>query len=553
MSLSAPSRRSGSRRGGRGTAPSGCRPSSARAARCAPAPRRGCGGSCRGIASSSSTCWAASVALSDAADAADVQAEQVQRGDLRDERLGRGDRDLGAGVRVDDRVGLARDRGALRVADRERARAALARVLDGHERVHGLAGLADRDDERVGADHRVAVAELVRELDVDRARASTARARTCRPCRRRRRCRTRSMMMRLMPANSSSRPSSSGITTWPSRMRPRSVLATASGSSDDLLGHERRPAALVGGRGIPQHLERLDLDRVAGEVGDRDAVGRDRDDLVLADRERVAGVLDERGDIRAEEVLALAEPDHERRVAAGADDESGLVLVHREQREGAVEALHDRAERGDEVAAVRPVLAAEQHRGDLGVGLAAERVALGEQLGLDLGEVLDDAVVDDGELVVVGQVRVGVGVGGAAVRRPAGVADAGGAVGERVRRCRSSRRTPSLPARLRMPRSPSRVDDGDARGVVAAVLEPRQSGQEDGLALPRAHVSDDSTHAFNGRRRVMRGVCTNQVRLISGLRACAAAPARRCGRRPSRARASPGASSAARSLRGSAG
>ena len=95
-------------------------------------------------------------------------AEQVQRGDLRDERLRRGDRDLGAGVRVDDRVGLARDGRTLRVADRQGLRAVLAGVLDGHERVHGLARLADRDDERVGADHRVAVAELVRELDVDR-------------------------------------------------------------------------------------------------------------------------------------------------------------------------------------------------------------------------------------------------------------------------------------------------------------------------------------------------------------------------------------------------
>ena len=163
-------------------------------------------------------------------------------------------------------------------------------------------------------------------------------------------------------------------------------------------------------------------------------LGRDRDDLVLADREGVAGVLDERGDVGAEEVLALAEPDHERRVAAGADDEAGLVLVHREQREGALEAADDRAERRGEVAVVRAVLATEQHGGDLGVGLAAERVAVGEQLGLDLGEVLDDAVVDDGELVVVGEVRVRVGVGRAAVGGPAGVADAGRAVGEGVSR-----------------------------------------------------------------------------------------------------------------------
>ena len=49
------------------------------------------------------------------------------------------------------------------------------------------------------------------------------------------------------------------------------------------------------------------------------------------------------------------------------------------------------------------------------------------------------------------------------------------------------------------------VDHGDAGGVVAPVLEPREAGEEDGLAVARAHVSDDSTHALNARRRVMRG------------------------------------------------
>ena len=161
------------------------------------------------------------------------------------------------------------------------------------------------------------------------------------------------------------------------------------------------------------------------------------DDLVLADRHGALRVLDEGRDIGAEEVLAVAEADHERRVAAGADDDAGLVLVHREQRERAVEARRRCAERLAQVAGV-PVLVAEQHGGDLGVGLALEREALGEQLVLQLGEVLDDAVVDEGELAVVAEVRVRVAVGRAAVRRPAGVADAGAAVGAagapRVRR-----------------------------------------------------------------------------------------------------------------------
>ncbi len=48
-----------------------------------------------------------------AAQLREVDAQQVGGGDLRDERLGGGHRDLGAGARVEHGVGLARDGGAL--------------------------------------------------------------------------------------------------------------------------------------------------------------------------------------------------------------------------------------------------------------------------------------------------------------------------------------------------------------------------------------------------------------------------------------------------------
>jgi hypothetical protein len=80
----------------------------------------------------------------------------------------------------------------------------------------------------------------------------------------------------------------------------------------DLLRHEARPAALVGGGGVPRHLEGLGFHAVALEVGDGDLVGRDGDDLVLTDRERAAGVLHERGDVGSEEVLPVAQADDER-------------------------------------------------------------------------------------------------------------------------------------------------------------------------------------------------------------------------------------------------
>ena len=62
-------------------------------------------------------------------------------------------------------------------------------------------------------------------------------------------------------------------------------------------------------------------------------------------------------------MLAVPEAHDERRVPAGADHEARLVLVHRQQGEGAVQATDDRAERGDEVTGP-PVLAAEQDRRD---------------------------------------------------------------------------------------------------------------------------------------------------------------------------------------------
>ena len=54
-----------------------------------------------------------------------------------------------------------------------------------------------------------------------------------------------------------------------------------------------------------------------------------------------------------------------------------------------------------------------------------ELIALGLQAALERLEVLDDAVVDDGQLTVATNMGVSVDVGRRAVRGPAGVADAG--------------------------------------------------------------------------------------------------------------------------------
>ena len=67
------------------------------------------------------------------------------------------------------RVGFAGDGDADDVDDAQRQRALFLRFAQGRERVGGFAGLADRDDDRVLFDERIAIAELagVRALGDD--------------------------------------------------------------------------------------------------------------------------------------------------------------------------------------------------------------------------------------------------------------------------------------------------------------------------------------------------------------------------------------------------
>ena len=81
------------------------------------------------------------------------------------------------------------------------------------------------------------------------------------------------------------------------------------------------------------------------------------------------------------------------------------------------------------------------------VGRRAKAVAFALQAGLERAEVFDDAVVDDRHDAVAADVRMGVDVGGRAVRGPAGVADADVARRADVRPVRRTRLS-SRPARL---------------------------------------------------------------------------------------------------------
>ena len=258
----------------------------------------------------------------------------------------------------------------------------------------------------------------------------------------------------------------------------------------DLLQHERLEAALLGALEVPVDLLRgRRLDHLAVDE-DADAARRDLDHLAVGRMDDRARLVEERGDRRGEEVLPLAEADDERRLVADADEQVGMVVVDRDDREVALEQRIDAREGLREIAVV---LLFEEMDDDFGVGLGGESVAAAGQLLAQLHVVLDDPVEDDREAGgVAADERVRVALGDAAVRRPARVAEAV----MRVRAVRAGRGDEARRGCRRRERIELAVlAQRDPGGVVAPVLEALQAVEEKRLRLTRSDVSDDPAHA----------------------------------------------------------
>ena len=210
------------------------------------------------------------------------------------------------------------------------------------------------------------------------------------------------------------------------------------------------------------------------------------------------GLGEEGWDRRGEEGLVLADADDQRALLAGADQQVRPVGVHGDEGVVPAQLGEGGADGGGEVAVV---VGGDQVGDDLGVGFGGERLALGLEALAQLRVVLDDPVENDVD--AIGAVAVGVGVllGHPAVRRPAGVGDSGGrglggdgdpatalvVVGQR-------RAQVGEVADRSHAVDPAVLDDRDARGVVAAVLELLEPRDQQVAAGATSDVSDDSTH-----------------------------------------------------------
>ncbi|MDQ1154798.1 hypothetical protein QE389_001997 [Brevundimonas sp. SORGH_AS 993] len=132
---------------------------------------------------------------------------------------------------------------------------------------------------------------------------------------------------------------------------------------------------------------------------------------------------------------------------------------------------------------------------DLSVGLALVDMALGRQLGLQLGEILDDAVVDQGD--APGLVRVGVGGGGGAVSGPARMADADRPLQRGLGEFSLQIADLALGASAL---DPVIGHDRDTGGVVAPVFQPLQTVDQTRNDGTVSRDADNAAHAARSER-----------------------------------------------------
>src|SRR4051795_7015269 len=423
-----------------------------------------------------------------AADLRELQRNQGEQRNLRRERLRRRDTDLEPGARVQNGVDLARHLRSELVRDRERTRPLLPRELHRRNRVGGLPGLGDPDDERVFRQHGIPVTPLACDVRLDGDTGpllddvATDDGSVIGGAAGDDHDATEILDLELVQADALEHELAA----------PRAIadrLPHCFRLLVDLLEHEGLVAALLGDLVVPVHrLDVLVLD-LAFVVEEPCAFRRDRDDLAFIDQLHAARLAQEGGDRGSEKHLPVTHADHEWALPARADEQTGMVVVD-----------HDEGVMTFELAICSPnsfgqiafVVVLDQMDDHLGVRLGAEAMTCPYEGFLQLAIVLDDAVEDDGEATVfaTGQ-RMRVQLGHCAVGRPTRVPEA--VIGDRPVRARGVLQELEIADGADV-FEPAILAKRDPGRVVTAVLEPLQALKEKLLRRPTTDISDDPAH-----------------------------------------------------------
>ncbi len=223
-------------------------------------------------------------------------------------------------------------------------------------------------------------------------------------------------------------------------------------------------------------------------VPDRYAFAAELRPVAVLEIDDLVGQRGEGEGVRADIHLAVADTDRKRGALAGADHEVRVIAEDDGDGESALKPLQRFGRR-----LLRAHIAAQEIRDemgdDLGVGLGAHLVAARRQLLAQLAEILDDAVMDDGD--DVGRMGMGVDLVRHAVGSPTGMADADPAgQGVLLQAVGQFGQLALGAAALDM----AVHEGGDPGGVITAIFEPLQPLDDQGSDVPFRDDSDDPAH-----------------------------------------------------------
>ena len=257
---------------------------------------------------------------------------------------------------------------------------------------------------------------------------------------------------------------------------------------EDLLLHEVAVIALLDLGGGRARGGDLAADGSVVPVVDLRACAGDHHPVALV---QIADLLGQRGKrqrVGPQVGLPLPVSHHQRRAEPRADQHVGVFLEGDRQRKGAAQLRQhglDRILRGE----TGLDLFGQQVRHHFGIGIAFKAAPPRGQRIAQLAEVLDDPVMDQGQHP--GRVGVGIGRGRRAVGRPAGVGDAGGPRrgmgGEFLHQARQL-------ARRAAAHQLAPAERADPRAVIAAILHPPQAIDQPVRHLFLANDADDAAH-----------------------------------------------------------
>ena len=238
-----------------------------------------------------------------------------------EKRLGAGDADFGTGVKIDAAVGLAGDRAADGVDDRQRRVSAALGFSQGAQRVGRLARLAEHEDQRLIVERCVAIAEFAGKFDFDGQmrqpldqvfadeRGVPARA-----------------ARRKHDPPHASQPPSGDVQAAELRGRLGPAQPAAAGVDDrlgllaNLLDHVVRVPAELDRVGLPVDPIDPRRDRAMLEMTDLEVARREPNDLAVLQERHPCGVGRDRHRVAGQQVLAFAQADDQRAAEPGPDD-----------------------------------------------------------------------------------------------------------------------------------------------------------------------------------------------------------------------------------------